>query len=554
MNSAENLVLGKIFDEKFVCTCRKQCTNVVPLNKRKQLFKQYWSIGSFEGRCVILVNCISEKNRLMNGKHTFTIFGQEVCKTALTRTLQINEGRLAVALDKHKNCDTYADLRGKFSGGRNAFPPEKIDEIRRHISSFPKYVSHYTRNQTDSKYLNANLTLAEMYRLYTAMFQNDNPVSESVYKEIFYKDFNLRFKKPKKDTCKKCDIYKTKIQNADETYRQVLEEWHNCHLEEAELSQSLMKSDLENAEIDEKLETATYDMAKTQPCPRLPTNIVYYKRQLNLYNCGIHSGKYDKGIFNVWMEYEASKGTQEIGSCLKKFINNITAPVENLILWSDSCGGQNRSIRLVLMIIHVLQQHPSLKTISLRYLQSGHSFMRNDSDFGDFECALKRHEKVCTDVAYMKIMEDCRIQNKFQVNRMTLQDFFSIKPMEAVITNRKVDINKKKINWLETHEILLDKFDPNIIKLKKKINDDFQSVDLSKARCLNDFKNVKLEQLWPNGKPLSKEKLEDLMEMLELVDDEDKPFYDFLKDVETSEFIDDVDGFGEAIDFELEEE
>lgn len=178
--------------------------------------------------------------------------------------------------------------------------------------------------------------------------------------------------------------------------------------------------------------------------------------------------------------------------------------------------------------------------------------MLHDSDFGDFECTLKRHEKVCTDVAYMKIMEDCRIQNKFQVNRMTPQDFFSITPMENVITNRKVDINKKKINWLETHEILLDH--PNIIKMKKKINDDFQSVDISKARGQTDFKSVKLGQLWPNGKPLSKEKQKDLMEMVELVDDEDKPFYDFLRDVDTSGFIDDVDGFGETIDFELEEE
>lgn len=163
------------------------------------------------------------------------------------------------------------------------------------------------------------------------------------------------------------------------------------------------------------------------------------------------------------------------------------------------------------------------------------------------------HEKVCTDIAYMKIMEDCRKENKFEVVRMSPVDFFPIKTMEEVITNRKVDVNKKKINWLETHEIVLNKFRPNIITMKKKIGGVYQEMDIAKARTQTDFKNIDLEQLWPNGRPLSNAKVKDLKEMLDLVDDEDKPFYDFLNDVKTDEFIDDVDGFGQTIDFELEE-
>ncbi len=133
----------------------------------------------------------------------------------------------------------------------------------------------------------------------------------------------------------------------------------------------------------------TYDMMKILLMPRLTTSIVYYLRQMNFYNFGIHIGSSGKGRFNTWLENEASRGTQEVGSCLKKSIATIAAPVKTLILWSDSCGGQNRSIKLVLMLIHVLQHHPSLETISLRYRLSGHSFLPNDSDFGDVECALK---------------------------------------------------------------------------------------------------------------------------------------------------------------------
>lgn len=69
-----------------------------------------------------------------------------------------------------------------------------------------------------------------------------------------------------------------------------------------------MKNDLEESTIDPELESATYDMQKILVCPKLPTSIVYYLRQLNLYNLGIHAGSTGKGLFNVWKETQASKG------------------------------------------------------------------------------------------------------------------------------------------------------------------------------------------------------------------------------------------------------
>lgn len=506
-------------------------------------------MGTFEGRSMFLVGCVSEANRMLPGRHTYNMFGYSVCKRAVIRTLQINQKRIVTALKKYKECDALADGRGQTTGGRNAIP-EARNEVRHHISSFPKYVSHYTRNQTDSKFLCSNLNLAKMYKLYKEKVQN--PVSKSFYKRIFYTDFNLRFKTPKKDTCKKCDIFITKIKNADETTRQILEEWHNAHLEDAEHLELQMNNDLALAKTDPEVETLTYDMMKILLMPRLTTSIVYYLRQMNFYNFGIHIGSSGKGRFNTWLENEASRGTQEVGSCLRKYIQDIAATVKTLILWSDSCGGQNRSIKLVLMLIHVLQHHPTLESISLRYRLSGHSFLPNDSEFGDVECALKGHDKVCTDKAYMKIMEDCRNENKFEVIRMKSEDFFSVQKLEKLITNRKVDINKKKINWLNTHEILIDKFHPNLLKMRKKIGGNFQTVDIAKAKTQLDLKSVELEHLWPNGRPLSQEKVKDLKEMLELVDDEDKPFYDFLKNVLTNEIADDVEGYGETIDFDLE--
>lgn len=374
VNNKGELVDAKVFDETFNCKCTKNCTDAVGLELRKQFFNQFRSMGTHEGRCAMIVGSVTQmpkkrtytksiSNRFVS--RIYTIFGRRVCKNAFLKTLEINESRVKLALNKQTNLDTYADCRGKCSGGWNALSQEIKLEVHLHIESFPRYVSHYCRKQTDAKFLNSNLNLAKMFDLYKT--KHKSPVSFSTYKRIFYDNYNLRFKRPKKDTCLRCDLFvtrKSKAQSAEEIKE--IEESHNAHLEKAALLRAQMNNDLALAKTNEKLETLTYDQQKTHDIPNLTTSIAYYKRQLKLFNLGIHVGSTGKCVFNLWLEFEASRGTQEVGSCLKKHIEKIEAPVTELILWSDACGGQNRSIKLILMLIHTLQNHPSLEKISTK--------------------------------------------------------------------------------------------------------------------------------------------------------------------------------------------
>nr|CAI5842392.1 unnamed protein product [Callosobruchus analis] len=111
-----------------------------------------------------------------------------------------------------------------------------------------------------------------MYELYIE--ENNPKVSFQFFKNIFYTNFNLRRKPPIKDTCNK----------------RVLNDERDHHLQSAQLARNQMKRDLKEANTNPLLETLTYDMEKVLGLPKLPTNIVYYKRQLNIYNEGIHSG------------------------------------------------------------------------------------------------------------------------------------------------------------------------------------------------------------------------------------------------------------------------
>lgn len=83
---------------------------------------------------------------------------------------------------------------------------------------------------------------------------------------------------------------------------------------------------MERATTDENIETGTYDMEIVLRLPKLPTKTVYFKRQLSIYNEGIHTASNNSQYCFVWKERIAGRGAQEIGSCLKKFVNLYVSP------------------------------------------------------------------------------------------------------------------------------------------------------------------------------------------------------------------------------------
>lgn len=84
--------------------------------------------------------------------------------------------------------------------------------------------------------------------------------------------------------------------------------------EEKALQQQL-KNYMQLAKEDRFTETITFDCKKPLPPSAYTTNIVLYKRQLWVYNLGINSGNDDQAHCNVWVEGEAGRGSQEVGSC-----------------------------------------------------------------------------------------------------------------------------------------------------------------------------------------------------------------------------------------------
>lgn len=235
-----------------------------------------------------------------------------VCKKYFIDTLQISVGRLYRCISKNEVC-AVLDSRGMN-------PRKKVDDskIIEHINSFPAYQSHYTRKDNPGrKYLNEELTISKMYELYKEKCISENclPCKKKFYYHVFNTKFNLSFKPPSKDTCSLCDDLKIKIDfedNAETKNKLKLDK--ELHLARAEQARNALKNDQNQAsDINYVL---TFDLQKALPFPKLSTSVAYYKKNLYVYNVGVHSFNIGTGFMYMYDETVGGRGSQDVATCV----------------------------------------------------------------------------------------------------------------------------------------------------------------------------------------------------------------------------------------------
>lgn len=320
----------KVYRKEFIgyeCThtCSKKCSEKISVIERKKIFDEFWSLQNYDSQTTFVSSLVTEtpvkrkytKNKDKGKTYTreYSLNNVVVYRDMFVQTLWISTKRVNTALIKIRNLD-IKDKRG-IRGGHNKTSEEYVNSIINFINKIPKYVSHYRRENTTKLFLPTDLTIAKLYNQYEQDVQN--PVKLSVFKKVFYDNFDLTRKKLKKDICLTCDTLHQEIKNEnnDKKKKLMLQEKLNLHWLKAEEARNLLKEDINRSKIQPQLEVLTYDLEKTLPLPRLPTNIIFYKRQLWLYNCGIHTGKKNEGHCFLWLEGIAGRGAQEVGSCIK---------------------------------------------------------------------------------------------------------------------------------------------------------------------------------------------------------------------------------------------
>lgn len=539
VNTSNKVVPAKSF-HNINCNCRKKCSIRITEDDRKTAFENFWKMGEFSTQNAFLCGLVKKnevkthrpRNESRTAKSISNTYyvntgntSQNVCKEYFLQTFQISNGRLQRALKRARVSSPGEDLRGKHKP-INKTPEEKVQNVFNHINSFPAYTSHYTRSHNPNrKYLDSSLNIRLMYNLYKeqCLQENCNPVSEAIYRNIFHRDFNLHFHTPSKDTCVTCDLLKGKLDCVtDEQQRQDLKTQHELHLRKAEKARQNLTDDRALCIIEKgKVYGFTFDLEKALPYPTLTCSIAYYKRNMYVYNLGIHElGEEENSFMYVWDETTASRGAQEIGSCIRKHILEKARRTSRIIAFSDACGGQNRNYKQCLFWLKLLADSDTLQKIDHKFMVSGHSFLPNDRDFGQIEQYAKNRIKYVPEDWYT-IIKKCRSKKPFSVCEMKQTDFHSSKLLEQATTRRNKNEADGPVLWLKIQWLHFKKEEPYKIFYKETLNEEFpfEVINLLPKRkgSPRNFKNIPLEPLYSSPLAVNEKKKKNMEELFQFI-------------------------------------
>ena len=329
--------------------------------------------------------------------------------------------------------------------------------------------------------------------------------------------------RPKSDTCKTCDSFKVKVEaEGDPAARARLEAQWEVHKRKAERAYQQLREDTALAAADPDVDMLTFDLEQSLATPLISTNVVFYKRQLWTYNLGIHCAATGKGYMHMWDESVASRGSQEVASCLYKHLNETASSATHLVLYSDACGGQNRNINLLCFLLYVVATPDfSYESIDHKFMVSGHSYLPNDRDFGSMESIKCHTQHVFTPDEWRSLVADARRRNPFCVREMKQQDFKAMDTLTEYIVNRKFTTKKEKVEWLKMRWIRVQKSEPLRFKYRTTHNDleEWKEVDLKPKRAgrPSNMARASFQPLYEKPRAISSAKLSDLMELLDYI-------------------------------------
>jgi len=325
---------------------------------------------------------------------------------------------------------------------------EELRAIDEFLNLLPKYRSHYT----DSKklYFDNQLTLTKLYELYkeNQSEQDKSAVSYAIFVKRF-KNYNVGIYIPKKDTCNKCDELKIKLQSTeDEEQKHISQKLMEEHQKRAQDARKLLQDRSKEAKNNGNLLSFSYDLQKTQPIPYLNTNRAYYTRQLSLFNLGINRFSDNKGYMCIWHEGEGKRGSTEVASCILEFLkNNPMSEIKQIHTFSDSCGGQNRNKNMIAFKMWCCHEF-QIDEWQHSYMESGHSFLPNDQNFGKIELRKKRSTGIHTMKEWKEIIATSQTKNKFNVLEMK-NKFINVSTLTASRKFNQKNDRGQKFSFLD---------------------------------------------------------------------------------------------------------
>lgn len=538
--------------------CRNKCKDKISFENQQLIFKNYWLLGSYELRQAFASGLIvvedtkferkeksvtNPRKRMHTNKYFLEVNGERVlvCQKCFRYTLSESEQFIKTVVKKKLGSHgsfANGDMRGKHPCPKK-LSPEKEKEIIEFINSFPSYESHYTRRDTSKRYLPSDLSISTIFRLYTEKY--DGPVSLSKFSNVF-NTLNLKFKKPKVDTCYKCEVLKMKIDIATDEQRESLKKEQIEHHLEADNAYKSKAIDKSKAEHDASIKVLTFDLQQCLPTPFLRSSVSFYKRPLWTYNLTVHDCKTSQPVCYMWHEAIGNRGGNEIASCIFNHLTNLPTDTRHVILYSDCCPGQNKNSFIASMFQTFLQLENNVETVDHKFLLPGHTHMECDIDH-----ALIEKKKRLTTVKihhprdWYQFVRTVGVKKKFYVKEINQDEIFKFSDIaKERFLWRKIDNYGQKFIWQHVKWMRFTK-EFGTIYFKTSLSDieEFRTLNI-RRRGFNSIKSTDLQKAYYSPLKINEKKKQDLLDMLPLIDNIYHPFYQNLNNNNMADFHPDL--------------
>nr|CAD7403442.1 unnamed protein product [Timema poppensis]CAD7404627.1 unnamed protein product [Timema poppensis]CAD7405964.1 unnamed protein product [Timema poppensis] len=260
-------VPGKLPSNKGrICKCQFSC-DALSADEKNMLFKDYHGLNYDNQTRFLAQQCLEIlevqrrttpediSRRQCSVKYYLPLSTGKirVCQKTLCDALCVTPRRLQILQEKMKHNRPLEDKRGKHRNRVNKISDEVTTKIKEHIDSFPKQESHYSRHKTSNCFLSANLNVRKMYNLFVEQYPHLD-VSEWFYRDIFRRDYKLKFGLPRSDSCNYCDKLYIKMLSAssDEEINRIEIESRIHHMR-ADAAYKMLAQDTERASTTDNL-------------------------------------------------------------------------------------------------------------------------------------------------------------------------------------------------------------------------------------------------------------------------------------------------------------
>ncbi|CAG8526139.1 12135_t:CDS:2, partial [Dentiscutata heterogama] len=214
--------------------------------------------------------------------------------------------------------------------------------IQEHKSMLPKTHSNTGRQPKNI----LPIEIANKSRFFIKSFGNQHGENQALLDFLTTMRNNAKLskiiiRKPPKDVCDKCTLYKCALKVSSNYINEDLDEQLITHVSDYQKIREVYENDIQKAKSSDHSSFCVFlfNFAQNIELPHNPKqpSLWYYLSLLKIHQFGLVDEGIDKYWHTIYTESKASKGLNEVTLMLNHFLVSVIGKAKEIKLWTDNC-------------------------------------------------------------------------------------------------------------------------------------------------------------------------------------------------------------------------